>query len=87
MAIRIRLVRTGKRNRPFFRIVAVDRKKDGKGDVKEILGYYDPLPEPEIIEIKEDRISYWFGKGAIPTDTVKSLCRKKGIFIPPNVDK
>ena len=87
MAIRIRLVRTGKRNRPFFRIVAVDRKKDGKGDVKEILGYYDPLPDPEIIEIKEDRISYWFGKGAIPTDTVKSLCRKKGIFIPPNVDK
>ena len=87
MAIRIRLVRVGRRNRPFFRIVAVDRRKDGKGNVKEILGHYDPLPDPEIIEIKEDRISYWFEKGAIPTDTVKSLCRKKGIFIPPNVNK
>ncbi|HOV22370.1 MAG TPA: 30S ribosomal protein S16 [Candidatus Ratteibacteria bacterium] len=87
MAIRIRLVRTGKKNKAFFRIVAVDRKKDGRGDVKEILGHYDPLGDPEIVEIKEERISYWFEKGAIPTQTVKSLCKKKGIFIPPNVDK
>ncbi len=87
MAIRIRLVRTGKKNKAFFRIVAVDRKKDGRGDVKEILGHYDPIGDPEIVEIKEERISYWFEKGAIPTQTVKSLCKKKGIFIPPNVDK
>lgn len=87
MAIRIRLVRMGRRNRPFFRIVAVDSKKDGRGDVKEILGYYDPIADPEIVEIKEERITYWFEKGAKPTPTVKSLCKKKGIYIPPNVDK
>ena len=87
MAARIRLVRKGRRNRPFFRIVAVSDEKDGRGDVLEVLGYYDPIPDPEIIEVKEDRILYWFSVGAKPSETVKSLLKKKGVFIPPTVDK
>lgn len=86
MATRIRLVRKGKKNRPFFRIVAVSDEKDGRGDVLEVLGYYDPIPDPAIIEVKEDRIAYWFSVGAKPTETVKSLLKKKGIFIPPNLE-
>lgn len=87
MAATIRLVRRGKRNRPFFRIVAISKEKDGKGDVLEVLGHYDPLPEKLTMEVKEDRLQYWFSVGAKPTPTVKSLLKKKGISIPPNVDK
>ncbi|MGI6596186.1 MAG: 30S ribosomal protein S16 [Elusimicrobia bacterium] len=87
MATKIRLVRIGKRNRPFFRIVAVSKEKDGRGDVLEILGHYDPLPKELTLEVKEDRLQYWFGVGAKPSPTVKSILKKKGVLIPPNVDK
>lgn len=85
MAATIRLVRKGKRNRPFFRIVAVSKEKDGRGNVLEILGHYDPLPKETAVEIKEDRVQYWFSVGARPSATVKSLLKKKGVLIPPNV--
>ncbi|MDD3725763.1 MAG: 30S ribosomal protein S16 [Candidatus Ratteibacteria bacterium] len=87
MAATIRLVRIGKKNRPFFRIVAVSKEKDGRGDVLEILGHYDPLPENITVDVKEERLQYWFGVGAKPSPTVKSILKKKGILIPPNVDK
>ncbi|HPP30106.1 MAG TPA: 30S ribosomal protein S16 [bacterium] len=87
MAATIRLVRTGKRNRPFFRIVAVSKEKDGRGDVLEVLGHYDPLPKELSVEVKDERLQYWFSKGAKPSPTVKSILKKKGIVIPPNVDK
>lgn len=87
MSATIRLVRKGKRNRPFFRIVAVSKEKDGRGNVLENLGHYDPLPENKIIEINEERVQYWFSVGAKPSETVKSLMKKKGVFVPPNVDK
>lgn len=86
MAATIRLVRKGKRNRPFFRLVAVSKEKDGRGSVLEILGHYDPLPEKTAVEVKEDRLQYWFSVGAKPSATVKSLLKKKGVLIPPNVD-
>ncbi|MCM8777193.1 MAG: 30S ribosomal protein S16 [Candidatus Omnitrophica bacterium] len=87
MAATIRLVRTGKKNKPFFRIVAVSKEQDGRGDVLEILGWYDPLPRNLSLEVKEDRLKYWFGVGAKPSPTVKSILKKKGIFVPVNVDK
>jgi len=87
MAARIRLVRKGKKNKPFFRIVAIDKKKDGRGDVLEILGHYDPLPDPALVEVKEERVLYWLGVGAKPTETVMSILRKKGISVPPNLRK
>ncbi|HOK56097.1 MAG TPA: 30S ribosomal protein S16 [bacterium] len=80
MATKIRLVRKGKRNRPFFRVVAVSDEKDGRGDVLEILGYYDPLPDPVIFEVKEDRVKYWLNTGAKPSKTVESFLKKKGII-------
>jgi len=87
MPARIRLVRKGKKNKPFFRIVAVSKEKDGRGDVLETLGHYDPLPDPAIVEVKEERVLYWLGVGAKPTETVMSILKKKGIPIPPNLIK
>lgn len=85
MPATIRLVRKGKRNKPFFRIVAVSKEKDGRGNVLEILGHYDPIPKETTVEINEDRIQYWFSVGAKPSATVKSLLEKKGVLIPPNI--
>jgi small subunit ribosomal protein S16 len=80
VATKIRLVRKGKRNRPFFRVVAVSDEKDGRGDVLEVLGYYDPLPDPAIFEVKEDRVKYWLSVGAKPSQTVEAFLKKKGII-------
>ncbi|MCM8766731.1 MAG: 30S ribosomal protein S16 [Candidatus Omnitrophica bacterium] len=80
MATKIRLVRKGKRNRPFFRVIAVSDEKDGRGDVLEVLGYYDPLPDPAIFQVKEDRVKYWLSVGAKPSPTVESFLKKKGII-------
>ncbi|MCM8818659.1 MAG: 30S ribosomal protein S16 [Candidatus Omnitrophica bacterium] len=80
MATKIRLVRKGKKNRPFFRVVAVSDEKDGRGDVIEVLGYYDPLTEPAIFEVKEDRVKYWLSVGAKLSETVESFLKKKGII-------
>ena len=87
MATKMRLVRKGRKNRPFFRIVAISDEKDGRGDVLEVLGHYDPIPEPEIIEVKEERISYWLNLGAQPSETVKGLLKKKGIYLPVKIKK
>jgi small subunit ribosomal protein S16 len=72
MAVKIRLARTGKKNAPFYRIVAIDsrRKRDGKS--LEILGAYNPL-RGEIIHLHTDRIQAWVNTGAIVTDAVKRL--------------
>jgi small subunit ribosomal protein S16 len=86
MSATIRLVRRGKKNRPYFRLVAVSKEKDGRGNVLEVLGHYDPLPKEAVLDVKEDRLQYWFGVGARPSATVRSLLKKKGVLIPPNVD-
>ena len=72
--------RMGAKNAPFFRMVAAHDSKPRDGRFLEILGYYDPKKDPEILELKEDRILYWLSKGASPSDTARSLLRQKGIL-------
>lgn len=81
MATCIRLVRKGKKNRPFYRVIVVSREKDGKGDVIETLGHYDPLKEPAEFQVDPKRVLYWLKVGAQPTDTVKSFLVKNGLFL------
>ena len=81
MAATLRLVRRGKRNKPFFRIVAISKEKDGKGDVLENLGHYDPVPAEPIVRMDEERVRYWLGVGAQPSATVKSLLKRKGLLL------
>lgn len=80
MAAIIRLVRRGKNNRPFYRIVAISKEKDGKGDVLEVLGHYDPLSNPPKVDLKDDRVGYWLGVGAKPSGTVGSILKKRGLL-------
>ena len=78
MAVRIRLQKTGRRHLPCYRIVATDARTKRDGKVLEILGVYDPLAKEEAkqVVVKRDRVQYWLGVGAQPSDTVASLLKK-----------
>jgi small subunit ribosomal protein S16 len=77
MAVKIRLARHGAKKRPFYRVVATDERSRRDGRFLEILGTYNPLQEPFETQFKMDRIQYWLDQGAIPTDTVKNLLKKR----------
>lgn len=81
MAVKIRLQRFGKKKQPFYRIVVADSKEPRDGKYIESVGWYNPIKEPMQVEIKEARVIHWLKRGAIPTDTVKTLLRRKGIWL------
>jgi len=78
--VRLRLTRIGAKNRPAYRIVAIDSRQPRDGRHIEILGFYDPKTDPATVQLKEDRILYWLSKGAQPSDTVLSLLKKYGVW-------
>jgi small subunit ribosomal protein S16 len=80
LAVKLRLKRMGRKKRPFYRIVAADSRSPRNGRFIEELGFYDPLTDPMTIVVKEDRAMYWLQHGALPSDTVKSLLKSKGII-------
>ncbi len=82
MATKIRLTRMGAKKKPFYRIVVADSQSPRDGRFIEIIGNYDPLQDPAVINIKEDRVVEWLSKGAKPSRTVSNLLQKKGISIP-----
>lgn len=81
MSVRIRLKRMGKKHRPFFRVCAMDKRAPRDGRVLEEVGTYDPMvPDVDARAIlKADRIAYWLGVGAQPSDNVKTLIKKYGL--------
>ena len=83
MAVRLRLKRFGRRHLPFFRINAVDSHRPRDGRVLEELGWYDPLAKTpdQQVSLKRERIEYWLGQGAQPSDTVRDLLKKNGIVV------
>jgi small subunit ribosomal protein S16 len=80
MSVKIRLARHGAKKRPFYRIVVANSESPRDGRFLEIVGTYNPVVEPVEVLLKADRIKYWVGQGAIPSDTVKSLLKKEGVF-------
>ncbi|MFO7606452.1 MAG: 30S ribosomal protein S16 [Desulfurivibrionaceae bacterium] len=73
MAVKVRLARFGRKKRPFYRIVVANSEAPRDGKFLEIVGTYDPLKDPVEVAIKHDKLKVWLDRGAIPTDTVKSL--------------
>lgn len=73
--VKIRLTQTGTKNRKTYRIIAIDESKRRDGEAIEILGYYNPLVKPPVLEVKSDRIKYWLSVGARPTDSTKKLLK------------
>ncbi len=80
--VRIRLSRKGRRNRPFYRITAVDRRAKRDGEVIENLGWYDPLVQDweKAVSIDADRVRHWLSVGAQPSETVKDLLARAGVI-------
>jgi small subunit ribosomal protein S16 len=80
MAVKIRLARHGAKKRPFYRIVAADADSPRDGRFIEKLGSYNPLQDPALVVLNTDRVKYWIGQGATPTDTVRSILKREGVF-------
>lgn len=75
--VRIRMQRLGRRNRPFYRINAVDKRTRREGAPIEQLGWYDPLAESsKQLSLNLDRLKFWLAKGAQPSDTVRDMLVK-----------
>ena len=81
MAVHIRMRRIGRRNRPYYRIVAADHRRAREGKFLEILGTYDPVVKPALVKLFEDRLTHWLNEGAEPSDTVRTLLKQVG-FTP-----
>jgi len=80
MAVKIRLARHGATKKPYYRIVVTDSESKRDGRFLENVGTYDPKANPIKVTLKADRLQYWLGKGATPTDTVRSLLKKEGVM-------
>mgnify|MGYP001074447736 FL=1 len=80
MAVKIRLARHGAKKRPFYRIVAADSENPRDGRFIERLGTYNPLRDPAQVDLNTERVKYWIDQGATPTDTVKAILKREGVF-------
>ncbi|WP_354479716.1 30S ribosomal protein S16 [Marisediminicola sp. UYEF4] len=78
MAVKIRLKRMGKIRAPYYRIVVADSRTKRDGRAIEEIGIYHPTQEPSVIEVKSDRVQYWLGVGAQPTEQVAALLKLTG---------
>jgi small subunit ribosomal protein S16 len=78
MAVRIRLARMGAKKKPFYRLVAADSQAPRDGRFLEILGYYDPMKEPAVVKIHENKLQYWIDKGAKFTEAAGALVKREG---------
>lgn len=81
MAVHLRLRRIGKKKMPLYHIVAADSRVARNGKFLEVVGRYDPLNHPPLVETKDLRVLAWLKKGARPTDTVRSLLQRKGLWL------
>jgi small subunit ribosomal protein S16 len=78
--VKIRLRRTGKTKQPSYRVVVADARSPRDGKFIEIIGHYNPIRQPKVLEIKGDRARYWLGVGAQPTDTVSYLLKQANVL-------
>jgi small subunit ribosomal protein S16 len=80
LAVKIRLKRIGAKKRPFYRIVVANSTASRDGRFIENVGHYDPLKEPPVVHVDEEKVLRWLGHGAQPTDTTRALLKKQGVW-------
>lgn len=80
MAVKLRLMRMGKKKQPTYRVVAADSRSPRNGRFIEIVGVYDPRPDPSAVRIDNDKAVDWLRKGAQPTDSVRKLLEISGAW-------
>ena len=77
--VKIRLKRMGAHKKPFYRVVVADARAPRDGKFIEEIGYYDPMKEPKVINIDEEKAKKWLANGAQPTETVARIFKQAGI--------
>ena len=85
--LRIRLRRVGKKGKPSYRIVVADSRAPRDGAYVEWIGQYDPMVDPPAVTLKEDRAIAWLKQGAQPSDAVKRIFDRDGIYEKVNSDE
>jgi small subunit ribosomal protein S16 len=80
VAVKIRLRRIGAKKKPIYRVVIADSRSPRDGRFIETVGHYNPLVNPPQISVDEERVQQWLKWGAQPTDTVKSLLSRIGVW-------
>jgi small subunit ribosomal protein S16 len=73
----MRLSRIGSKKRPYYRIVVIDKRRARNGRFLEVVGNYNPIANPAQLDVNTERAQYWLSKGAEPSETVRSILRKK----------
>ncbi|MCL4364178.1 30S ribosomal protein S16 [Patescibacteria group bacterium] len=79
MAATLKLYRIGKKGKPSYRIVVVNKRYKSNGKYIEELGQYDPLAEPVVFKIDKERFAYWLDKGVIVSEGMAKLLKNKKI--------
>ena len=80
MAVKLRLKRMGSKQRPFYRIVAADSRSPRDGRFIETVGTYQPIYKENNVTVDEEKVLKWLNNGAQPTDTVKNILSKTGVW-------
>jgi len=80
MAVVMRLSRVGGKKNPFYRLVVADRLKSTRGRVIENIGSYNPQGKDNIATVDEERALHWLRQGAQPSDTVRDILKRQGIW-------
>ncbi|MEE3102567.1 MAG: 30S ribosomal protein S16 [Actinomycetota bacterium] len=80
MAVKLRLMRMGKKKQPTYRVVAADSRKARNGRIIEAVGFYDPRRDPSVIEIDNEKAVEWLRNGAQPTERVEKLLKITGAW-------
>ncbi len=83
MAVVIRMKRTGRKNRPCYRISVADSRSPRDGRTLETLGLYDPVSPSKDAQVRVDvdRARFWLTNGALPSETVRSLFKRSGVYV------
>lgn len=80
MAVKLRLMRMGKKKQPTYRVVAADSRSPRDGRFIEILGTYEPRQDPSVIKVDNERAVYWLSVGAQPTERVEKILKISGAW-------
>ena len=73
----------GSKKRPFYRIVASNSEAPRDGKFLEIVGFYDPMKDPAVIEVYKEKVAYWLDKGAVVSESVLAILKKEGLLKVP----
>lgn len=87
MAVKMRLTRLGDKKSPFYRIVVADSRKARDGEYIDLIGTYNPLKNPEIVNIDVEKAKKWIDQGAQPTETVNAILVKQGVIEKKKAEK